>query len=320
MVIFNSVFRLDENRQWHAASSGIENIQTGKMLVKDSTIFACNTVNSGLYLSEDQGDSWTPVIDSPFCKQRMNDLILRGDKILALTSLGKLFLSSPDGKEWDAFDFKPDTLRVTGIAVDNATVYATTNDNGIFRTDDNGAIWKQVIPKVPASQIICLVAYDGHLFAGSSLDGVVLFLKKNGSKWINTGFPIENIHHLMADNDTIYGAISSQGVWYRPIAEILGNTETRKTGDVAQTAHRISNISFTNNPFYAITFTLQKTGRLSIALYDLAGRRIIYSVAEKLFEGTHRFNLHAASLSPGVYTCTLATSTERHILRVPIVR
>ena len=312
----SGVFRLDGNRQWHSLDSGIKNMQTGKMLVKDSTIFACNTVNYGLFFSPNQGNSWSPVTDSPFCKQKINDLMLLGDKILALTSNGKLFLSSPDGMQWIEFGFKPDSLRVTGITVDNAVIYAATNDSGIFRTDDNGATWKQLIPKAPASQINCLLAYEGHLFAGSSLNGVVLFLKKNGGKWINTGFPVDNIHHLLADNDTLYAAISNKGVWYRPIGELLDNTDSHKTGEIKQ---YISHIAITNRSSYTIAFTLQKPERLSISVYDLTGRRILFHAAEKFLAGTHSFNPHSAELSPGLYTCVFEMATERYILRVPIV-
>jgi hypothetical protein len=83
-------------------------------------------------------------------------------------------------------------------------------------------------------------------------------------------------------------------------------------------------MSFAPNPWHAdgrVSFTLPQSGPVSLALFDIGGRRVL-SIAEGewLAAGAHSFPMEqgGASISPGVYLCRLQTLSGALVQRIVV--
>lgn len=111
------------------------------------------TVNDGVFKTEDGGETWTPI---PFPPKRIYSFII--DR------------KSPDNRMF---------------------VSGTVNDHGkIFRTDDDGANWKEVYSEPGEKTFISALAQDPWntdvIYAGTSA-GTILKSRDAGATWSNIG-------------------------------------------------------------------------------------------------------------------------------------
>ncbi|MFB0517049.1 MAG: FlgD immunoglobulin-like domain containing protein [Candidatus Neomarinimicrobiota bacterium] len=76
------------------------------------------------------------------------------------------------------------------LVAEGGILYATGNDEGIYRTVDNGTTWTSISSDLPINEVYSLVAKDSVLFAGTGGNGVYRSLD-NGLSWtsVNAGLP-----------------------------------------------------------------------------------------------------------------------------------
>ena len=178
--------------------------------------------NSGLFLSTDQGGSWSPAATTnPLYNAIISKFVQRGDSIFALSGYG-VFLSTDDGASWTEFGFLagsayamtisdsgiyagtgngvyllteangknwvPTGLKgfpVYSLASRGSTVFAGTYGLGFVRSTDNGATWMIANSGLSGSSIYDLAVVGAHLLAGTDV-GVFLSLD-DGSHWKQVG-------------------------------------------------------------------------------------------------------------------------------------
>jgi len=139
-------------------------------------------------------------------------------------------------------------------------------------------------------------------------------------------------HHI--DFRTIYGSVLKDwfGLPSADVESLLGDDfghiqvidSTFATGtDSAELPSSISILSNYPNPFSdqtQITFNLERTEHVSLAVYDLAGRQIASLLDRTLLPGEHQVSYGASGLPAGIYIARLQTKTGALSRKLVVVR
>jgi photosystem II stability/assembly factor-like uncharacterized protein len=167
---------------------------------------------------------WQP-INSP-TGGPISQLITNNNKIYALTSFyiwpdgyknyplgGGAYVSSDNGENWNQITKGYNNLRfITNLAADNNYLYATTYQNGIYRTSNDGATWELIHSGITNGRIFYvnnIKIINSNIYLCTN-DGLYQS-SDSGKNWvernINTGTRIVN--DIIEFNDSIYVATNS---------------------------------------------------------------------------------------------------------------
>jgi photosystem II stability/assembly factor-like uncharacterized protein len=156
------------------------------LLATDSTLLA-GTYYNGVYLSRNNGTSWTKVNtgipDSGSLSVHRFAVI---DSFLyAGMGNGKFYRSVNSRTPWAEITNVPALGAGYNFAVKEKNLFAGTPGNGVFLSADYGASWTNVGNGLPASSFVLALAANGNnIFAGIQQAGIFLS-SNNGASWAN---------------------------------------------------------------------------------------------------------------------------------------
>ena len=172
--------------QWQQTSCPSINAITC-LAVSGTNIFA-GTNGSGVYLSTDNGTTWSPV-NSGLTNTEVRALAVKGTDIYAGTYGKGMFVSANNGTSWTAVK--------TGLAIDNIVfisvvggiIFVGTDNSGtlLFLSSDNGSSWSSVYTGI--NYFTSLTSNGSDLFAGTC-GGTVSLSVNNGLNWSNASIGI----------------------------------------------------------------------------------------------------------------------------------
>src|SRR5690606_18501448 len=174
-------------------------------------IFVGSDFDDGIYLSSDNGDTWShlPALGDSSNYSVYEILELGNGDILAATYGAGIFRSSDYGNTWNnasigLFDNKVTTLAINS---DNKIFAGTFLGNAVFSSEDNADNWTLANTGIDTVDARVLIFDDssGGLFAGTY--GAGIFLSQDqGDNWsqINTGLPAKFIHSMVKANGILF--------------------------------------------------------------------------------------------------------------------
>jgi photosystem II stability/assembly factor-like uncharacterized protein len=148
----------------------------------------------GVYLSTDNGLTWTRVIDGLWTL-KIHTLAVIGTELFAGTEGAGMFRSTNNGTTWSKVNGELSVpLNISSLAVIDTNLFAGAfhYSGGVFRSSDHGSSW---IPAgLETDEIKSLVVIDTDLFALTNETGVYRSID-HGTNWIpvNNGLPINSI-------------------------------------------------------------------------------------------------------------------------------
>src|SRR6185312_7399708 len=179
---------------------------------------------------------------------------LEKDRIWVGTDDGLIHLTNDAGKTWS--DVTPPQIRawwkvslLEASHFDAKTAYAAVNTirlddlrPHIYRTDDNGKTWQEIVRGLPNDENTNVVCEDperrGLLFAGTER-GVYVSLN-DGDNWqsLRLNLPATSVRDLIIKDDDLAVATHGRGFWVldniTPLRE-LGPSRTGGSGTVQNT-------------------------------------------------------------------------------------
>ena len=199
--------------------------------VNGSNLFA-GTDGGGVFLSTNNGTSWTAVNAGLPTNTSVYALAVNGSNLFAGTFRGGVFLSTNNGTSWTAVNTGLTNLNVSSLAVNGLNLFAGTiyyedggeddhggvdeerdidEGRGVFLSTNNGASWTPVNTGLTNTRIRALVVNGLNLFAGTG--GGVFLSTNNGTSWVNAGLTNTFVWSLAVNGSNLFAGTHGGGVF-----------------------------------------------------------------------------------------------------------
>jgi photosystem II stability/assembly factor-like uncharacterized protein len=200
----HGVYRsVDGGRTWQGSSVGFQDHDTAVQaftFVPNGILLGMGSSSDlreggGVYRSTDDGRSW-------------NRLTLDQNFVLLATAPNGwvtgywqehgLYLSTDYGTTWRPTLVTPEARNVTQLARTfiGGTLLATTESDGIYRSDDLGQTWSRSNSGIVATDVVGLFAPTPNELVAATFTGGVFRTTDAGNNWIKTAQLGENINEL----------------------------------------------------------------------------------------------------------------------------
>jgi Immunoglobulin domain len=217
--------------QWKAVNTGLGCLWDYSLVAAGKNILA--GTDSGLYLSANNGTSWTA------CTFKRNDttwnfgtifsLVVNGTNVFA-ADYDQVFLSTNSGATWTLTDNGLPNGEIWSLASSGNNVFAGTGGNGVFVTTNGGTNWSPVNNGLTNDSVWYLATSGSNVLAGTY--GGVFLSTNNGSSWAaaNSGLTNKIIWCLAVSGNNIfagtYGGLflsTNNGTNWNPVDNGLTN-------------------------------------------------------------------------------------------------
>jgi hypothetical protein len=261
------------------------------------------TGGAGLYLSTDNGRSWSLFGFQDFS---IFSIAINGSDLF----VGSQYWSAPErlesavyhasfnGTGWVLTGKTNFTSPCEALMIKGNNVLAGTGWNGILRSTDNGNSWIQENSGILAHHsVYCFVDSGMNVFAGS--DTGVFLSSNNGNSWtaVNSGLTCQISALAICSGSLCAG--TGGGVWVRPLSEMI--TSALQTPDhLLKTFDLQQNYPNPFNPSTTIRFEIPKRSRVQLTVYNVLGQQVAQLANEEMSAGNFERTWNA-NVASGLY-------------------
>jgi photosystem II stability/assembly factor-like uncharacterized protein len=295
----------DNGASWNAVGSGLTETNVLSIEPIGDAVYA-GTMNGGVFLSTDNATSWNAARSGI-----PNTLVLAfaasGNSVFAGTYAG-VFRSTDNGASWTVANAGLADTVVPALAVKDGKVFAGTRA-GVFVSVDNGAGWTAASTGLTKMNIASFAVIGGNILTGTDSGGIFLSTD-NGARWnpIDSGIAKTqySVSAIAASGDKIFAGIYGNGIWRRPLSEIMEVTAARKQRELPEQRFLKIGSESHSNRSVPVEFAVLRS-HAAIDVYDMAGRKIAAIVNRRFDAGAYRFLWNTRLVSRGCYTIILRT-------------
>jgi len=198
------------NAQWQQTSC--PNGGTFRCITSDGTnIFAANGNGAGIFLSTNNGGTWTAV-NNGLTNVSDYSLLISGTNIFTGTNGSGVFLSTNNGSNWTQVNTGLTSFWVKALAINGTNIFAGTT-GGVFLSTNNGANWSAVNNGLTNTSVFALATSGSNIFAATG--GGVFLSTNNGTSWtaVNTGLSNLDVRALTISGTNIFAGTNLGGVF-----------------------------------------------------------------------------------------------------------
>jgi len=272
-----------------------------------------------VYFSIDNGLSWQHSKNGFEDRQISTIWSLHFDQngnLWAGTQCG-LYRSEDNGLNWSFIESFDCGDILSFAEKDDGTIYLGGADRfrGIYRSQDEGAIWEQVFDQ-PTEVFSIVINQTGHVYANSNTKGV--FRTINDSVWeeFNNGLSEYGGYKLaLGLNGDLYAATYNKLYRFSPSVSNLKENKLKPTS-------KLLNQNYPNpfNPTTVINYELRINSDVKLIIYDVLGREIETLVNKIQQVGKHKVTFNASNLASGVYYYKLKTGDFEKTRKMLLLR
>ena len=253
----------------------------------------------GMNISTDGGNNWT----QPALLQNTFVWVIKqkGNFVVAGTMGAGLFISNDNGLTWIKSDSGIESTNVLGLSIDmqNSIIYAGAWNGGVYKSTNMGVSWIKFSDY--SSGALFMIGKD--VYFGVRGSGIV-YSNDLGTTCNeqNSGLTNLLINCFTVGKDGYFYCGSDSGVFVSSkslISNIGGDKVTTKNFTLYQ------NYPNPFNPETVIGFNLEKSGFISLKVYDIFGKQIKNLVEGFRKSGLYEVGFNASDLASGVYFYTL---------------
>ena len=211
----------DGANTWHHVSTFRKRESISGIVVIGDRLYV-GTLNTGVWYSDDDGNSWLQVNDG-LKTTLIRELSKIGTTLVAGTEDGA-FRRRVNEDSWTPINAGfvakaiASGIRIDAFAAMDHLLYIGVymgQDRGIFRSNDEGDTWARITAKEMAHTVEAVAVYGGTLYASTFGSGVFRSDDK-GDSWtvVNDGLTNRTVSALLAVNeDTVFAGTSEGGIF-----------------------------------------------------------------------------------------------------------
>jgi photosystem II stability/assembly factor-like uncharacterized protein len=153
-------------------------------LASDGTNIFAGTNAGGVYLSTNNGQSWSSA-NSGLPIGGIGSISINGSMIFGAAFDNGVYLSTNNGTSWSAINSGLTRRIIWYLATKDSLMLAGT-DQGIFLSNDNGSNWNPTSTLLPSTNNVRALAFGvGKIFAGTDGSGDGFCSSDTGKSWTN---------------------------------------------------------------------------------------------------------------------------------------
>ncbi len=302
----------DDGITWERLSvlSNRNNI-TGVLEGPDGRIFV-STFCANIFMTTDQGETWNQVANGKYGENISCMDVDANSNYYAIKD--STFLESKDGISWTEKTFKRNSDNWVSMCIDlNGNIYFSSDQNGVFLSNDRGKTWELINDGLLDTYVICSAADDsGNVVLGAYDRPYILKDSINSWQSLNTNFPQTFTTSISFSNEGILFAGTQSYGMYRYTAPLKKrfptiNIQNDSLSPAPPPSQPINNYDlFQNypNPFNDATiihYQLPGDGFVTLKVYDILGREVATLINEQEIQGKYSIKFSAPGLANGVY-------------------
>lgn len=283
---------------------------TTEILANGSTVYAgcfypqLVSTNKGVWISTNSGANWT---QTALNNIDIYSLTLSDGYLFAGGATngvgGGVFRSTDNGQTWT------NPLLIGGNVLTSNSNFIYTgggSSTGVYRSTNYGSNW--ISTTLNGSAVQALIVFANSVFAG--VNNGFYQSTDNGITWIlrNEGMT-SGVSSLAIYNGYIYAGSLGQGIWRRPLSELVGIEQISST--IPEKFGLEQNYPNPFNPSTNIRYSVKENGSyISMTVFDITGRIIYEPVKQKQNAGVYEADFNGSGLSSGVYFYRLTVNNE----------
>ncbi len=211
----------DNGNSWSSYNAGMGEMSLAGIEQSNTKLFAA-TSSSGVFVSIDSGLFWNR-FNTSIPAYDLTTIYSYRDKIYACSWGGYCFNTSSVKDSWvNQSNGLPNSSIRSLTAIDTVLI-AGTDGNGIYVSSIKGGGWKKQ-SNSPDAKVYVLKTINNQILVGTDIG--IFYSKDTMKTWTNvgTGLP-SNIAIVSLDynQDKIFIGTKANGVWERPLNEIITN-------------------------------------------------------------------------------------------------
>jgi hypothetical protein len=267
------------------------------LAMSGSYIFA-GTWGNGVYLSVDNGTSWT-ALNIGLTNTAVRSLAVSGSNLFAGTWGGGVYVYN--GTYWTTLNIGLTNTAVRSLAVSGSNLFAGTWGGGVYLY--NGTYWTAVNNDLTQSTVMSLGVSGSNIFAGTWGTGVYLSTN-SGTSWtsVNSGFPANTYVWSLAMNGSYIFTGTTNGVWRRPLSEMVRVINPIPRQEMLKQYANGFKINLSKNGIAVLSPETLHNGAVTIELVNVSGKKI-YSATHQTNNGT--LNIPISRLSTSAYLMSI---------------
>ncbi|KPK63419.1 hypothetical protein AMJ83_07045 [candidate division WOR_3 bacterium SM23_42] len=257
-----------------------------------------------IYHTSNGGDNWTAQLYDFDELQLWAVHFFDADIGYAVGDGGTIFHTTNGGGAW--------LEQTSGTIRHLRSVHATSPDTAwavgvgglVLRTIDGGSTWDSLYVGVSygLSDIYFVNYQTGWIAGGDTINGIILSTTNAGDSWVLQNSGTSNFLYAIYFTDPDTGwAVGYDGTIVHTTS---GGTGIEELSDFTKPQSEVVLTQNNPNPFSrstVISFTMPKTSRVELKVYDLIGQEVAILVDEELYAGEHAVIFDGKNLPNGVY-------------------
>ena len=322
-ILIITIFTISiANAQWHRTS--LDSTYSVTSLVMNGSNMFAGTWGGGVYLSTNNGESWTTV-NNGFSNLIVHALAINGNNIYAGTHGSGMYLSSDNGNSWNNICTIPYVLSIA-MSGSNIIAGAAGVGGGVYISTNNGNNWTMENNGLTNIYVEALAIKDSNIFAGtygnnisSGTQGGVFLSSNTEYSWTSLSIGLPSISYIKAfaiNDSNIFVGIQGGGVY---LSTNNGNSWVSKNTGLIDT--NVMGLSISGNNIFAATanngvYLSSNNGNSWTAINTSLKDTVIGSlsiIGNYIFVGTNTKGLWKRSLSDFMALDTITTSANPSI-------
>jgi len=209
----------------------------------------------GLYLSSNNGESWSQLSEFPFYGS-VHSLVIQGSILFAGTYQFGIFRSDDGGANWTAVNKGIEDIyenaSVMSLVCDDSSIYAALFPKyGVYMSSNNGDTWKAINTNLDTTNVRTLALSHTTIYAaggGSNGKGVLFCSTNRGASWVNKTSALSSQYQI----DAVLAIDSNVfvGTYDNGICRSTNNGNDWSTANSGLNQYKISCFASSDNGIY----------------------------------------------------------------------